>query len=187
MIYTPQDGTYLIAVQEKREMFLVALRGSLIAWWLYRMMYIIALGFVKLSILYFYRAIASDRTFRRFVNATICFVSMYTLGAALASAFQCRNPSDAWATAGYLAQFDRNPKTKPPKVQCFDPIKLWVFSSVANLTSDIFIMLLPIPALLSLRVPMSKRLALIGIFSIGIMAIVASSVRMWVMMLWAQS
>jgi hypothetical protein len=27
---------------------------------------------------------------------------------------------------------------------------------------------------------MSKRLALIGIFSIGIMAIVASSIRMWV-------
>lgn len=34
---------------------------------------------------------------------------------------------------------------------------------------------------------MSKRLALIGIFSIGIMAIIASSVRMWVMMLWAES
>jgi hypothetical protein len=165
----------------------VALKASLIVWWLYRMTYIIALGFVKLSILFFYRAIASHRTFRRLVNATICFVSMYTIGAALASTFQCRNPSDSWSTAGYLAQFDRNPKTKAPKVQCFDPIKLWVFSAIANLLSDIFIMLLPIPALLSLKVPMSKRLALIGIFSVGIMAIVASSVRMWVMMLWSES
>lgn len=151
------------------------------------MTYIIALGFVKLSILFFYRAIASHRTFRRYVNATIIFVCMYTFAAAMASAFQCETPSNSWATAGYLAQFDRDPKTKRPKVKCYDPIKLWVFSAAINLLTDVIIMLLPIPALLSLRVPMSKRLALIGIFSIGIMAIIASSVRMWVMMLWAES
>jgi hypothetical protein len=173
--------------QEKRPQIEVALRGNLIAWWVYRLSYILALGVVKLSILFFYRAIASHRTFRRFVNAAIAFVSMYTLAAVLASAFQCQNPSDSWSTAGYLAQFDRNPNTKHPKVQCFDPMKLWVFSASINLLTDVVIMLLPIPALLSLRVPMSKRLALIGIFSIGIMAIVASSIRVWVMMLWAAS
>ncbi|KAF1913236.1 hypothetical protein BDU57DRAFT_522013 [Ampelomyces quisqualis] len=151
------------------------------------MTYIMALGFVKLSILFFYRAIASHRTFRRYVNATIIFVCMYTFAAAIASAFQCETPSDSWATAGYLAQFDGDPKTKRPRIKCYDPIKLWVFSAAINLVSDVIIMLLPIPALLSLRVPMSKRLALIGIFSIGIMAIIASSVRMWVMMLWAES
>jgi hypothetical protein len=150
------------------------------------MTYVVALCFVKLSILFFYRAIASNRTFRRYVNATIAFVCMYTLAATLASAFQCQNPSDSWSTAGYLAQFDRNPKTKRPDVKCFEPVPLWVFSAAANLLTDIIIMLLPIPALLSLRVPMTKRLALIGIFSIGIMAIIASSVRMWVMFLWAQ-
>jgi hypothetical protein len=173
--------------QEKRPQIEHSLRGSLITWWVYRMSYIVALCFVKLSILFFYRAIASHRTFRRYVNATIAFVCMYSFAAAMASAFQCENPSNSWATAGYLAQFDRDPNTKRPKVKCFDPIKLWVFCAAANLLSDVVIMLLPIPALLSLRVPMSKRLALIGIFSIGIMAIIASSVRMWVMMLWAES
>lgn len=148
------------------------------------MSYVAALCFVKLSILWFYRAIASHRTFRRYVNATIAFVCMYSFAAVVASAFQCENPSNSWSTAGYLAQFDGNPNTKRPKVKCFDPVNLWVFSAAANLLSDVVIMLLPIPALLSLRVPMSKRLALIGIFSIGIMAIVASSVRMWVMFLW---
>jgi hypothetical protein len=59
--------------------------------------------------------------------------------------------------------------------------------AAVNLLSDVIIILLPIPALLSLRVPMQKRLALVAIFSIGIIAIVASSVRMWVMMLWAES
>jgi hypothetical protein len=162
--------------------------------------YIVALGFVKLSILFFYRAIASHRTFRRIVNITIGFVGLYTFASAVASAFQCENPSDSWSTVGYVitpelqvtqtliatsffryfAQFDRDPTTKRPKLKCYNPIRLWVFSAAVNLLSDVVILLLPIPALLSLRVPMSKRLALIGIFSIGIMAIVASSIRMWV-------
>jgi hypothetical protein len=176
----------LIQYQEKRPQLEATLGGNLIAWWVYRMSYVVALCFVKLSILFFYRAIASNRTFRRYVNATIVFVCLYTFAATIASAFQCQNPSDSWSTAGYLAQFDRNPNTKRPSVKCFDPVPLWVFSSASNLLTDIIIMLLPIPALLSLRVPMTKRLALIGIFSIGIMAIIASSVRMWVMFLWAQ-
>lgn len=147
----------------------------------------IALCFVKLSILFFYRAIASHRTFRRLVYATMVFVCVYTFAATIASVFQCENPANSWNTTGYFSQFDRDPTTKRPKFKCYDPIRLWVFSAVINLLTDVIILLLPIPALLSLRVPMSKRLALIGIFSIGIMAIVASSVRMWVMMLWAES
>lgn len=165
----------------------VYLRGSLIAWWVYRMIYNVALCFAKLSILVFYRAIAPHRTFRRIVYATMAVVSMYTVASVFASIFQCEHPEDAWSTDGYLAQFDRNPDKKPIMHKCFDPIRLWVFSAAVNLLSDVVILLLPIPALLSLRVPMSKRLALIGIFSVGIMAIVASSVRMWVMMLWAES
>jgi hypothetical protein len=62
--------------------------------------YIVALGFVKLSILFFYRAIASHRTFRRIVNITIGFVGLYTFASAVASAFQCENPSDSWSTVG---------------------------------------------------------------------------------------
>lgn len=64
---------------------------------------------------------------------------------------------------------------------------MWVFSSAANLLSDIILLMLPLPTLLSLRIPLGKRLALIGIFSVGVMAIAASSVRMWVMYLWAES
>jgi hypothetical protein len=151
------------------------------------MSYGVALCFVKLSILYFYRAIASHRTFRRMVNSTIWFVILSTFGVTVAAAFQCENPANSIDTKGYLAQFDRNPNTKRPKVKCYDPAKLWVFMAAVNLFTDVLIMLMPIPTLLGLRVAMSKRLALIGIFSVGIMAIVASCVRMWVMALWAES
>ncbi|KAF2261515.1 hypothetical protein CC78DRAFT_349410 [Lojkania enalia] len=171
---------------EKRPLLEVALRGTLLTWWIYRMSYSVALCFVKLSILFFYRAIASHQTFRRLVYITITFVCLSTFGATVASIFQCENPTDAWSTDAFLSQFDGRPgRLKGPK--CFNPSRLWVFTAAVNLFTDIVILLLPIPTLLSLRIPMNKRLALIGIFSVGIMAIVASCVRMWVMALWAES
>ncbi|KAF2705626.1 hypothetical protein K504DRAFT_387578 [Pleomassaria siparia CBS 279.74] len=171
---------------EKRPMIEAALRGTLITWYLYRIMYGIALCFCKLSILYFYRAIASHATFRRMVNYTICFVCLYTFASTIASIFQCENPADSWSTTAFLSQFDGvKGRTKPPK--CYDPTRLYLFSACISLFTDVVILLLPIPTLLGLRVPMSKRLALIGIFSVGLLAIVASCVRMWVMALWAQS
>ncbi|KAJ4360112.1 uncharacterized protein N0V89_000672 [Didymosphaeria variabile] len=165
----------------------VALRGTLLGWYIYRMIYGVALCFVKLSILFFYRAIASHRAFRRTVYGTIVFVIAYTFATTLAAAFQCENPAQSFDVTGYLSQFDGDPNTKKPHFKCYDPTRLWLFTSAVNLFTDVLILLLPIPTLLGLRVPMNKRLALVGIFSVGIMAIVASCVRMWVMALWAES
>lgn len=172
--------------QEKKAQIEAALKGTLIGWYIYRMTYTVALLFVKLSILFFYRSIASHATFRRIVYITMTVLVLYTFAASLASIFQCENPSDAWATSGFLSQFDGVPgKKEGPK--CFDPTKLWAATAAVNLFSDVVILLLPVPTLLGLRVPINKRLALIGIFSIGIMAIVASCVRTWVMALWSES
>ncbi|KAF2877490.1 hypothetical protein BDV95DRAFT_149651 [Massariosphaeria phaeospora] len=173
--------------QDKRPQSETAVRGTLITWYVYRMSYGVALCFVKLSILFFYRAIASHATFRRLVYVTITFVCLYTVGITIAGAFQCETPSASWDTTSYLSQFDGKPGRTKPKVKCYNPNMLWTFAAAANLFTDIVILLLPVPTLLALRVPMSKRLALIGIFSVGIMAIIASCVRMWVMALWSES
>ncbi|CAA9961687.1 hypothetical protein PTMSG1_05064 [Pyrenophora teres f. maculata] len=171
---------------DKRPLIEGKVLGTLISWWIYRLSYNLALGFVKLSILFFYRTIAANRTFRHLVYTTMALVIMYTTGAVIAAIFQCETPSDAWSPANYFATFDPfDPNRRQPK--CYDPVKLWAFSAAANLLSDVIILLLPLPALLSLRIPMSKRLALIGVFSVGLLAIVASSVRVWVMALWAES
>ncbi|KAF1980218.1 hypothetical protein BU23DRAFT_585987 [Bimuria novae-zelandiae CBS 107.79] len=174
-------------IPEKRPLLESALHGTLVTWYIYRMTYGVALCFVKLSILWFYRAIASHRTFRRSVNILITFVILYTFATTIAAAFQCEKPSESFDVTGYLSQFDHDPNTKKPHFKCYDPTRLWVFTSAVNLFTDVLIMLLPIPTLLGLRVPMSKRLALVGIFSVGIMAIIASCVRMWVMALWSES
>lgn len=156
-------------------------------WWVYRMSYVAALCFVKLSILYFFKTIASHRTLRHVVNGTIIFVGMYSLGATIAAAFQCRKPSDAWNADLYFAQFDTAPDPDAPKGQCYNPTTYFMFTAALNLLSDVVILLIPIPTLLSLSVPLRQRLALVGIFSVGMLAIVASSVRMRVMTLWAAS
>ncbi|EDU44225.1 conserved hypothetical protein [Pyrenophora tritici-repentis Pt-1C-BFP] len=182
---TASDHLMFVAL-DKRPLIEGKVLGTLISWWIYRLSYNLALGFVKLSILFFYRTIASNRTFRRLVYATMAIVVMYTIGAVIAAILQCENPSDAWSPANYFATFDKfDPNRRQPK--CYDPVKLWAFSAAANLLSDVIILLLPLPALLSLRIPMSKRLALIGVFSVGLLAIVASSIRVWVMALWAES
>ena len=159
----------------------------MITWWMYRMSYVAALCFVKLSILYFFKTIASHRTLRHIVNGTIIFVSVYSFGACIAALFQCRKPSDAWNTDAYFAQFDTTPNPNAPKTQCYDPTVYFMFTAALNLFSDVVILLIPIPTLLSLSVPLKQRLALVGIFSVGMLAIVASSVRMRVMTLWAAS
>lgn len=151
------------------------------------MSYVAALCFIKLSILYFFKTIASHRALRHVVNGTIIFVGMYSLGATVAAAFQCRKPSDAWNTDIYFAQFDTVPDPDAPKGQCYDPTIYFMFTAALNLFSDVIILLIPIPTLLSLSVPLRQRLALVAIFSVGMLAIVASSVRMRVMTLWAAS
>ncbi|KAF2734607.1 hypothetical protein EJ04DRAFT_414820, partial [Polyplosphaeria fusca] len=170
---------------EKQAAALKGLEGVLITWWVYRYTYSIGLCFVKLSILYFYKAIATNRTFRRLVHTTIVLICLFTLAATMASIFQCENPVDAFSTDAFMAQFDRGARKNTAK--CFNPTKLWVTTAAVNLFTDVVILMLPIPTLLSLRVPINKRLALVGIFSVGIMAIVASCVRMWVMALWGES
>jgi hypothetical protein len=177
----------LIWRQEKRPLMREYVNGMLVAWWMYRIVHVAALCFVKLSILYFFKTIAPHRTLRHIVNSTIVFVILYSLGAVIAAVFQCRNVSDAWNTDAYFAQFDSVPDPKAPKVQCYDPTYLYIVTAALNLFSDVVILLIPIPTLLSLSVPLKQRAALITIFSVGMLAIAASAARMHVMRLWAES
>ena len=105
----------------------------------------------------------------------------------MAGIFQCANPTNSWHMDNTFALFDHTPDTQRTELKCFDPTRLLIFCGAANLLTDVIILLLPIPALLNMRVPVSKRLALIGIFSVRIMAVIASSVRMGVTVLWAES
>ncbi|KAF2712194.1 hypothetical protein K504DRAFT_373152, partial [Pleomassaria siparia CBS 279.74] len=156
-------------------------RGNLLFIWIYRLNYIISLCLIKTSILLFYSYVASShKSFHRLVHGMMAIVIITSFAMFIAAIFSCNPPSDAWSYKVFMNGF-KGIHTK----QCYDPSTLWTFNAGFNLTTDVFIWILPIPFLLNLQsINARRRLELLGIFSIGIMAIAASAVRLRVVMLW---
>jgi hypothetical protein len=106
-----------------------------------------------------------------------------TVGMFIAAVLACNPPSDAWSFEVFWGGFEG----KYAK-QCYNPSYLWYFSATFNLFTDCVIWVLPIPFVLNLQsMPLRRRLELAGIFSIGIIAIAASAVRLWVLTEWLSS
>lgn len=99
---------------------------------------------------------------------------------ALVSIFICNPPPVAWdGDVFYQEFFGVYPK------QCLNPSTLWLTQASYNLATDGIVWLLPIPFFLNLRsMPVRRRVELVAIFSIGIVAIVASAVRLAITMRW---
>jgi len=166
------------------DIFVRNIRGGLLTFWVYRILYYLDLCFIKLSILLFYNYFASaHRTFHRLVRGLMVFVSVGTLAMIIASIMMCNPPSDAWSVEVFLHGGQGIHDFK-----CYDPTILWFFSAGFNLVTDFVIWVLPIPFLLNLQsMPVRRRLGLVAIFSVGILAIVASAIRLWIMTLWTSS
>lgn len=149
--------------------------------WAFRFNYMLAHLFIKLSILLFYRYIASShRSFRRIVYALISLVIVSSIVMICISIFICRPISDAWSSRMFMNAFKGIYPT-----QCLNPTPLWFFNAAFNLATDAIIWVLPFPFFLHLRsMPVRRRLELTAIFSIGILAITASAVRLWVVSRW---
>lgn len=155
--------------------------GSLLTWWIYRLFYIVDLCLIKISILLFYNYVASShKSFHLIVKILIGVVCASGFGMLIASVFSCTPPADAWSAEVFFNNFIGIYST-----QCYNPVILWYFSACWNLFTDCIVWILPIPFVLNLStMPIKRRLGLAGVFSVGIMAIVASSVRLYVLVQW---
>ena len=120
--------------------FVVALK----AWYIYQLMYLIALLWVKLSVLAFYRRLSPNGKYQVAILLTGGFIMAYTIIMVFINAFECTKPSDAW-----------NPLTWPRG--CRDLIPIYYGQAGFNIVSDIIILLLPIPMLLNLQITQGKR------------------------------
>ncbi|KAF2473359.1 uncharacterized protein BDR25DRAFT_323909 [Lindgomyces ingoldianus] len=169
---------------ESFEILSSIVRGGLLTFWIYRINYIVDLCLVKVSILLFYNYVASShKSFHRIVRGIITIVVIASFSMIIAGALTCIPPSDAWSTKVFFDGF-RGIYT----AQCYDPTILWFFNAGFNLVTDLVIWILPIPFVLNLQsMPVKRRLELIGIFSIGIVAIIASAIRLWILVLWASN
>jgi hypothetical protein len=98
----------------------------------------------------------------------------------IASIFACYPVSDVWS----LKVFENELKGIHAK-QCYNPIPFWLVNAAYNLITDILLWTLPIGFFLNpSTMPLRRRLELVGVFSVGIMAIIASAIRLRVIVLW---
>ncbi|KAF3920952.1 hypothetical protein ABW20_dc0106517 [Dactylellina cionopaga] len=147
-----------------------ALIPTLKHWYVYQLIYPIVLCVIKLSILSFYKGISPQRGYQITIWATVGLVIAYTITIIFVYMFECPKPSMSWAV------------TFP--TGCMSLPALYYSSASVNILTDLIILVLPIPILITLQVQRRKRIALIGIFFIGFIAVLASISRIWALWLY---
>lgn len=126
----------------------------------------LALGFIKLSILFFYRRIFRGRAFELLNWILIALVVLWTLGFFLVQVFDCRTHfSTNWGT---LAELQK----------CLSTFHQRLAYSISDVIIDVFIFLFPVPLIWMLHMSLERKLAVTGIFLLGALALVAGILRL---------
>ncbi|KAH7119403.1 hypothetical protein B0J13DRAFT_194164 [Dactylonectria estremocensis] len=126
--------------------------------------YCVSMMFTKLSLLALYLRIPPSRRFRAVVYLLMAIVVGYSFSAVLVAIFQCRPvemPWDVTITDG----------------SCIDRIAYFVATLALNVTTDLFMLALPIPMLWKTKMPKRQKLGLIGIFMAGSFVCVVGFLR----------
>ncbi|KAF2269567.1 hypothetical protein CC78DRAFT_422505, partial [Lojkania enalia] len=140
-----------------------------------------ALGFVKVSIIAFYRRIfvVEKHSFRDarnfFMILMIVLISLWSAGFCLAFMWMCKG--------------DFNAAFQPPAVlmqKCVNTVMLGFAFSVSDFVTDVIIISIPMPFVWQLHLSIGKKLAVTAVFLLGILASISSLIRM-IWMIWAKN
>lgn len=125
-----------------------------------------ALMATKTSILIFYLSLSvSHRVFRWTTIMTLVIVNIAGLALTFLNIFVCRPMSVIFI----------NPK--PDYAHCTDIVTLYLSSAPVNIVTDLFILLLPMPVLKSLRLPRKQKIILYITFGFGVFVTAVDVVR----------
>ena len=117
--------------------------------------YLLTIGLVKISILFFYLRVFPKKSFRLLCWLMVAFCTANMLAFVLVTIFQCRPISFAWA------------KTSLREGSCLNyNAAAWVNAGV-NILQDFLIVVLPLQELRSLQLSKSKKLGVYTMFGIG--------------------
>lgn len=134
--------------------------------WAFNIMSLLALGPIKLSILFFYRRIFLGHLFGFFSWSLIILVILWTLGFLLTLIFDCKTHFDTnW---GPLSDLER----------CLDTFTQFLAYSISDVITDVFILVLPLPLVWRMHMPIERKVAVSCIFLLGTLAIVAGILRL---------
>ncbi|EXJ94370.1 hypothetical protein A1O1_02764 [Capronia coronata CBS 617.96] len=131
-----------------------------------KIFYKLTINCTKLSVLFLYLRIFSDRTwFVRTCWGLILFILSACLCFTAATVFQCSPVERAWqrwSTHG----------------SCVNLYALWYSNAIYNIMTDLIIVLMVPPVIITLKLPIRQKLALICIFGLGVIVCAASISRL---------
>ncbi|KAA8893772.1 hypothetical protein FN846DRAFT_977459 [Sphaerosporella brunnea] len=130
--------------------------------------YIYVAFFVKTSLLVFLMRIFPGKRLQRNAKYMIAFLVAFTISSEMATTFSCDPVQAGW---------DKTIKD----AKCWSAYKLWcfvIYEGVIMSLSDVAIMLLPMWDLWELKLPYRKKMELMVMFGLGLIATVISIVRL---------
>ncbi|KAK4232941.1 hypothetical protein C8A03DRAFT_48350 [Achaetomium macrosporum] len=126
--------------------------------------YCVSMMFAKPSLLALYLRISPYLRFRWAVVILIAIGSGYSSAAVLVSIFQCQLVAKAWDVT-------------ITNSSCIDRVACFFAMLVLNVTTDLAMLVLPIPMLWNTKMPKRQRVGLIGIFMTGSLVCVVGFLR----------
>lgn len=124
-------------------------------------LYNASLGFTKFSILFQYLRIFPARWFRTSCYVIMAIVATYSTWAVVSGYVNCVPVAKFWDhdLPGHCLSFDA----------------VWFFNASMNIATDVTLLLLPMPLLSALQLPRLQKVALMGVFAIGILYVTPDS------------
>ncbi|KAI5798913.1 hypothetical protein EDC01DRAFT_22741 [Geopyxis carbonaria] len=129
-----------------------------------QVLYMPIVQLVKISILTFYLRLTPLRPFRLAVFTVMGVCIAFGFAVTMTDLFQCSPIRKGWFS------------TLPGK--CIDQVLFFRSTAIINIILDFTLFLLPLPVMWSLQMRLRQRLALCGVFSVGLFVCVASIVRL---------
>lgn len=137
-------------------------------------LYFPTLGSIKLSILFSLRRITPGVLGRQIIYSTMAFVVILTVILTFTTLFQCTPLLKAYTALPYRGLADWG---KEIVGRCIDRPAFFYASGGLNFFGDMVILAIPMPMLLRLQWPWRQKVVLIGTFSLGGVACLASVAR----------
>ncbi|KAJ5747305.1 uncharacterized protein N7511_009001 [Penicillium nucicola] len=123
-----------------------------------------SLAFTKFSILFQYLRIFPGRSFRLACYIMMAIVATYSTWAIISGFVNCVPVAKFWN------------HDIPGTCLTFETV--WFFNASMNIATDISLLLLPMPLLSKLQLPRTQKLALMGVFAMGILVVITSILRL---------
>jgi hypothetical protein len=121
------------------------------------LMSIACLAFVKFSIVSFFRRIFRGKVFGRITLVLLIVNAAWGVAFVLAVLLQCVPVSGAWD------------KVTREHAVCYNPVPTFYGVAISDTILDVVILVLPQPFTWRLHMPMRQKLAVSGIFLVGIL------------------